>query len=191
MLSPPAHSAPASNPSRWIRIGWMAALWVRNDCPQTGLASRSQEPHTTCGQQPCTAHTSRKPSVGHRAGMAGLERGGPPAQPVRETHVGLARRVLLGSSRFAYSLALCILPHPRPSAGASTLPRVAQFPCSIDSAAPTHRPHSLPPTGTHITDCTAQHPRSPGPARESSKAWTQALQLPCPVPAHLRTCTHR
>lgn len=101
----------------------MAASWVRNDCPQTDLASRSQEPHTTCGQQLCTTHPSRNPSVGHRARMVGPTRGGPPAQPVGETHVGLACPVPLGSSQFAYSLALCILPHPRPSAGTSTLPK--------------------------------------------------------------------
>ena len=126
-------------------------------------------------------HPSRNPSVGHRARMVGPTRDGPPAQPVGETHVGLACPVPLGSSQFAYSLALCILPHPRPSAGASTPPRGTvplqhRFSCSHPCA-------TLPPTHQHPHHrlCTTQYPHSPGLARESSKAWTQALQPPRPA----------
>ena len=155
----------------------MAALWVRNDCPQTGLASRSQEHVVSSYVQPILLGIpllATGPGWWDQQGMARRL-----SQSGRLMWAWPALSPL--AAQFAYSLALCILPHPRPSAGASTPPRGTvplqhRFSCSHPCA-------TLPPTHQHPHHrlCTTQYPHSPGLARESSKAWTQALQPPRPA----------
>lgn len=65
----------------------------------------------------------------------------------------------------AWPCASCPIPDPR--LGPPHCPR-APFPCSTDSAAPTHGPRSLRPTNTHHRLCTTQHPHSPCQRKQQS-----------------------
>lgn len=76
--NPPAPSAPASRPARWLQ-GWRPG--VCNYCPQTSSVSRTQEPHTTYGRWPSTALPSRKPTVRAGQGWQGRKGVAPLAGP--------------------------------------------------------------------------------------------------------------
>ena len=85
------------------------------------------------------------------------------------------------AAQFAYSRALCILPHPRPSAGASTLPG------GVGHGSPAAWIQPLPPTGHALS-----HP--PAPTSQTAPSSTHALLVrpekaakpgprPCSCPA--------
>lgn len=85
------------------------------------------------------------------------------------------------AAQFAYSRALCVLPHPRPSAGASTLPG------GVGHGSPAAWIQPLPPTGHALS-----HP--PAPTSQTAPSSTHALLVrpekaakpgprPCSCPA--------